>query len=44
MTEELAMSDADCSRDYLINMLDRWYGKVFNNFVLITLERRRKDE
>lgn len=37
MTEELARSDADCSRSELIAMLDKWYGKDYDDFVLINL-------
>ena len=39
ITEELAQSDADCSRVELIKKLDGWYGKDFDDFVLLTLER-----
>ena len=39
ITEELARHDADCSRDELIAMLEGWYGKSFDDFVLLTLER-----
>jgi len=39
ITEELAHSDADCSREELIAMLEKWYGKVFDDFVLLTLEK-----
>ena len=39
ITEELAQSDADCSRAELIAMLEKWYGKEFDDFVLLTLQR-----
>ena len=39
ISENLAQSDADCSRVELITMLEGWYGKRFDDFVLITLER-----
>ena len=39
ITEELAQSDADCSREELIAMLEGWYGKEFDNFVLLTFEK-----
>ena len=39
ITDELAMSDADCSREELIEILNRWYGKKHNDYVLIHLER-----
>ena len=39
ITEELAQSDADCSKAELIAMLEKWYGKGFDDFVLLTLEK-----
>lgn len=39
ITEELAWKDADCSRKDLVNMLERWYGPDFNDFILIFLYR-----
>ena len=39
ITEKLARHDADCSRDELIAMLEKWHGKAFDDFVLLTLER-----
>lgn len=39
ITEKLARSDADCSKKELIAMLEKWYGKKFDDFVLLTLER-----
>lgn len=39
ITEEFAQSDADCSRAELIAMLEKWYGKKFDDFVLLYLER-----
>jgi len=35
----LAQSDADMSAVELILLLDRWYGKTFDDFVLLTLEK-----
>ena len=40
ITEELALSDAECSRAELIAMLEKWYGKEFDDFILITLKRK----
>ena len=40
ISDDLAHSDADCSRDELITMLEEWYGKEFDDFVLLTLERK----
>lgn len=42
ITEELAQSDADCSKAELIVMLEKWYGKEFDDFVLLTLEKEKK--
>jgi hypothetical protein len=39
ITEELAQSDADCSKVELIAMLEKWYGKEFDDFVLLTLQQ-----
>lgn len=36
ITEKLAHSDADCSRTELIAMLEKWYGKKFDDFLLLT--------
>ncbi len=37
ITEIIAMRDAECSKKKLINMLESWYGKSYNDFILITL-------
>lgn len=37
--DSLARSDADMSAGELILLLDRWYGKTFDDFVLLTLEK-----
>jgi len=39
ITEELAQSDADCSREELISMLEKWYGKRFDDFILLRLRK-----
>ena len=39
ITEKLAQSDADCSRTELIAMLEKWYGKEFDDFLLLTFKR-----
>jgi hypothetical protein len=49
ITEELAQSDADCSRADLIQMLVDWYGPVYDNFIVIHFSvwektRRQKAE
>lgn len=41
ISEQLAYNDADCSRDELIAMLEKWYGKEFDDFVLLTLEKEK---
>lgn len=38
ITESLALADADCSRGELITMLEKWYGKDFDDFMLLVLE------
>ena len=35
----LAQNDADMSAEELIALLEKWYGKKFDDFVLLTLER-----
>jgi len=42
ITEELSHSDADCTREELITMLESWYGKGFDNFVLLTLQKEAR--
>ena len=43
ITDFIALYDADCSHKWeLIEMLDKWYGREFNDFVIITLERMDK--
>jgi len=37
--DSLARSDADMSAVDLILLLDRWYGKTFDDFVLLTLKK-----
>ena len=37
ITDDLAFIDAYTDRKDLISMLEGWYGKDFNDFVLITL-------
>jgi len=39
INDSLARSDADMSAVDLILLLDRWYGKTFDDFVLLTLEK-----
>ena len=42
ITEKLARSDADCSKAELIAMLEKWYGKKFDDFLLITFMKEAK--
>jgi len=35
--EHLARIDADCSREELLEMLERWYGPDFDNYLLLIL-------
>ncbi len=40
ITEQLAQNDADCSRAELIAMLEGWYGKKCDDYVLLILEKK----
>ena len=40
--DKLAMSDADMTRDELIKMLEKWYGKEYDDFILIKLARKKE--
>ena len=37
ITDDLAFADADMTKDGLIRLLEGWYGKEFDDYVLITL-------
>ena len=37
ITDDLAFIDADMTRAGLIRMLETWYGKEFDDYILITL-------
>ena len=39
ITEKIAQEDADCSKAELIAMLEKWYGKQFDDFILLTLAK-----
>ena len=39
ITEELAKSDADMSREELLKQLEQWYGASYDNFILIRLTK-----
>ena len=39
ISDILANYDADMNQDALIEMLEGWYGKTFDNFVIVTLLR-----
>ena len=41
ITEKLAYSDADCSKAELITMLEKWYGKKFDDFLLLTFMKEK---
>lgn len=41
ISEQLAQDDADCSKAELIAMLEKWYGKKFDDFVLLTLKKEK---
>ena len=40
ITDELALTDADMTADELRSMLESWYGRQYDDFVLIKLVRR----
>ena len=40
--DKLAMSDADMTRGELIKMLEKWYGKEYDDFILIRLARKKE--
>lgn len=42
ITTSLARFDADCSKAKLIAMLEKWYGKDFDDFILLTLQKEKK--
>lgn len=42
ITEELAQVDADCSKRKLVEKLEKWYGRKYDDFALITLLRIRE--
>ena len=37
ITDDLASVDAEVSKERLIMMLENWYGKDFDDYILITL-------
>lgn len=39
ITHWLARTDADCTKAKLIAMLEKWHGKKFDDFVLLTLQK-----
>lgn len=40
MTDTISHLDAECSREYLLSMLERWYGKNADEYILLTLGKR----
>lgn len=44
ITERLARADADCSKAELISMLEKWYGKKFDDFLLLTFKKESQSE
>jgi hypothetical protein len=44
MTEELAQTDFDDSRDALIKQLEIWYGKKFDDFALLKMKTLTEKE
>lgn len=41
ISDSLALVDADISAENLRKMLERWYGKKYDDFVLMRLVRRK---
>ncbi len=39
ITEIIAWKDADCKRKELIKMLEKWYGKKYDDYVLLYLKK-----
>lgn len=39
ITDQIAWVDASCSKEELIVMLEKWHGKEFDDFVLMTLRK-----
>ena len=39
ITDQIAWIDASCRKEELIAMLEKWYGKKFDDFVLLTLKK-----
>ena len=37
--DSLAQNDADMSAEELVALLEKWYGKTFDDFILLTLDR-----
>lgn len=40
ITDELALDDADCTVNDLRNKLETWYGKQYDDFILLRLVRK----
>lgn len=39
ITDKVALADAECSAIELKKMLEKWYGKTYDDFIILTLER-----
>lgn len=39
ISDAVAKFDADCTKEELITMLEKWYGKEYNDFVMIGLRK-----
>lgn len=40
ITDKMALADADMTADELRSMLENWYGKQYDDFILLKLVRR----
>ena len=39
ITDDIAMKDADCSKEQLISILENWYGKNYDDFIFLTIRK-----
>jgi len=44
INDSIALADADMSAENLRKMLEKWYGKKYDNFVLMRLVRENGDK
>jgi hypothetical protein len=44
ITVQTAMEDAECSREELIDKLEKWHGKKYDDFVLLVIGKSIEKE